>query len=104
MVDELPLFEIRTEDNPASRRQRLTASQRSTIATLFAELGISLARDQFALIKEATGLSISRALDLDESAAQTAIHALRARVQSMHATRTGDAWTDRTDDTWLDKM
>ncbi|WP_354500692.1 hypothetical protein [Mycetocola sp. 2940] len=101
MTDGLSLFEDPTPDEHTVHS--LTASQRQLIRERFTNLGITTAREQFALVKDLIGVRISRVVDLTESDAQSLLYALQGRAQHAGRTRTGDSWTDR-EDTWIDKL
>lgn len=82
----------------------MSESQRADIKALFADLGIRTAREQFAVIQELTGVRLTSVQDLQAAAAQRAIEGLRRRVASTGRVRTGNAWDDREDPTWIDRL
>lgn len=82
----------------------MTDSVRGQLRLAFAKLGVATARDQFDVVAELTGLRISSVLDLTQRQAQTLLISLTRRVESAGTRRTGNAWADRDEDTWIDKL
>ncbi len=105
MGDVLSLFddEREPEDVPATPAM-MTESQRAEIRSLFNALGIQTAREQFDFVAEATGTRITSVLELDAPTANVLISRLRGRVAAHGRTFTGNAWEDRTEDTWIDRL
>lgn len=106
MVETLDLFsEEPKEDSPSNTPQPpMTDEQRGTIRELFGELGLRAAREQFALVEQLTGIRLSSVAELRSVQASLLIDRLRARVASARRTTTGDAWADRDEGTWIDKL
>lgn len=82
----------------------MSDSQRSEIRELFGCLGVAGAREQFELVYELTAQRIASVAELDFDTAQTLIRRLRNRVQNLGRANSGNAWDDRPDDTWIDKL
>jgi hypothetical protein len=106
MDDLLPLFDDHehAQSVPAPSTNALTGSQREALRKAFASLGILSARAQFEMVEELTGQRITSVLDLREQHAQTLIHRLADKVNSLERKNTGNAWDDREEDTWIDKL
>jgi len=82
----------------------MTGSQRKLIREAFALLGLTDAASQFSLVNSLLGLSIKSVADLSFQAANTLLPILASRVDSIGHPSTGNAWDDRTEDTWIDKL
>ncbi|WP_157432259.1 hypothetical protein [Agromyces italicus] len=82
----------------------LSDGQRLQIRDAFGLLGLTTAREQFALVEELTGIRLSRVTDLTEDAARSLIYTLKGRVQNAGRANTGDSWADRDEDTWIDRL
>lgn len=82
----------------------MTPLQRETIRELFAVLGVTAARTQFAMVEELTGVRISSVSELTVQPANVLIHRLRALSTQPDPSRTGNAWIDRDEPTWIDRM
>ena len=82
----------------------ITTDQRSRIRSLFGQLGISSAQEQFAIVREITGQAISRVDQLTRDNAQVLIYSLPSLIRSSTAAKTGNAWDDREGDTWIDRL
>ncbi|WP_104178389.1 hypothetical protein [Cryobacterium sp. Y50] len=82
----------------------MTDSQRRLIRDAFELLGLKDAQEQFAVVEELTGVRIRSVRDLQESTAQIFLHFLGSRVKNASKKNTGDAWADRDEDTWIDKL
>lgn len=98
-LDEPPAGEF-TLAGPAP----MTDDQRAAIRSHFHELGISDAKAQFAVVKELTGTTIQSVRELSGLTAHRLIGGLRKRVQNAHKVHTGNAWDDREEDTWIDRL
>lgn len=103
MSDLFSLFEPPSPE-PAPQRLPMTEAQRSQLRELFAQLGLTTAREQFAVIGELTGTRIAAVAELQADHAHRAILGLRRRVQSLGQVRTGNAWDDRDAPTWIDRI
>jgi DNA polymerase-3 subunit epsilon len=105
MSEPLPLFD---DEEPSIRAQKskstITRSQRDALRKLFQELGVTVAREQFAVVEEITGQRITAVNDLLASGAQVLIYQLPARIRSQARIVTGNDWADREEDTWIDKL
>lgn len=82
----------------------MTDVQRGMIRDLFAQLGVTQARPQFDMVAELTGARITSVGQLEVSTANTLIKMLSARVDSAGRASTGNAWDDRDEDTWIDRL
>lgn len=91
-------------DQPSRTPLMMSESQRADIKALFGDLGINAAREQFAVILELTGVRLASVQDLQAAPAQRAIEGLRRRVASSGRVRTGNAWDDREESTWIDRL
>lgn len=89
---------------PEVRPAPMTPLQRQMIRDLFAQLGVAEARDQFDMVADLTGVRIAAVTDLEVAPANVLIHQLKGRVSSIGRTNTGNAWADRDDDTWIDRL
>lgn len=99
------LFNLSAPDvGPAERDNLMTDVQRATIRELFAKLGITDARGQFDTVAELTGVRITSVSQLEIGTANTLIQLLTGRASRSHHTNTGNAWADRGEDTWIDRL
>ncbi|GAA4742139.1 hypothetical protein GCM10025783_11810 [Amnibacterium soli] len=78
--------------------------QRESLRAAFAQLGVTAAKDQFALVETLTGQRISSPRELGAQQAQALLIQLRRRSEQAGQTFTGNAWADRQEDTWIDKL
>jgi hypothetical protein len=108
MSDLLPLFAEEPDALPSTPEPELattiTDSQRLAIRRLFLKLGISDAATQFDLVEELTNRRIRSVASMEFAHAQTLIRGLEAHMQHRGKTYTGNAWDDRDEDTWIDKL
>jgi DNA polymerase-3 subunit epsilon len=105
MNDALSLFDDGIAPEATALVPRpMTDAQRKLLREGFASLGVSTAREQFALVEELVRVRLERVTDLSESAAQSLIYALRGRVANAGRANTGDSWADRDEDTWIDRL
>lgn len=102
----LSIFDEHPEDSTKSNEQTrpMFDSQRSEIRSLFGQLQLVTAREQFALIDELIGVRLTSAPELSAADAQRLIPRLRGRVATRGRSLTGDSWADREEDTWIDKL
>lgn len=82
----------------------MTDEQRSEIRQLFSELGLSSVREQFDLVDVLIGVRLRSVAELQTRPAALLIVRLKERVASQVRTTTGNAWADRDEDTWIDKL
>ncbi len=82
----------------------MTSTQRDEIRSLFGKLGIAGAREQFDLIAELTGIRLGSVAELQRADANTVIRMLSSRVANARRENTGNSWTDRDEDTWIDRL
>ena len=91
--------------NPGEElRTPMTSVQRQMIRELFAQIGVTDAHGQFQLVADMTGVRITSVGDLELAAANVLIRQLKGRVANMSRASTGDAWADREEDTWIDRL
>lgn len=104
MDDEL--FDLSQIDGPeeSAVSAKMTDGQRVLIRELFAKLGVVTAADQFATVAEITGVRILSVAELKAEAANVLIQSLKGRVSRLGRERTGNAWNDRDEDTWIDRL
>lgn len=105
MSDPLDLF-AEPDPEPAEPVQPtpMTEAQRSELRSLFGTLEKVTISDQFALVEELIGVRLARVTDLTSSNAGLLLHRLRQRVETRARSSTGNAWTDRDEDTWIDRL
>lgn len=89
---------------PHEATRTMTTDQRLAIRALFAELGLSQARDQFELVNVLIGIELRSVKDLDARNAARLIPRLQRRVETRKKVPSGDAWRDREEDTWIDNL
>ena len=82
----------------------MTSTQRQTIRDLFEQLGVTDARSQFNVVAELVGVRITSVAQLEVGPANVLIQMLRGRAARSGHARTGNAWADRTEDTWIDRL
>ena len=104
MSDFLPIFDDETTKPQEQPVETITESQRIAIRGAFVQLGIVDARGQFEIVEELTGHRITAVAQLEARHAQTLIYRLGDRVKSAGRKNTGNAWDDREEDTWIDKL
>ena len=99
------LFDLEDSSEPPSRQVLLmTDQQRLEIRSLFGQIGVGDAARQFAITEELTGTRIRSVGELDSATAHRLISGLRLRITDSGKPRTGNAWDDREDDTWIDRL
>lgn len=99
------LFDLEDPMNPEEElRTPMTSVQRQMIRELFAQIGVTDAHGQFQLVADLTGVRITSVGDLEVAAANVLIRQLKGRVANMSRANTGDAWADREEDTWIDRL
>lgn len=89
---------------PADRTALMTDTQRRTVRELFAKLGIVDARTQFEVVAELTGVRLASVAELERDTATRLIRLLTGRVARLDQANTGSAWSDRDEDTWIDRL
>jgi DNA polymerase-3 subunit epsilon len=82
----------------------MTALQRQTIRELFAQVGVVDAHAQFDIVAELTGVRITSVAQLEVGQANVLIQMLRGRAARSGHVNTGNAWADREEDTWIDRL
>lgn len=97
-LDDSAPAEKQTAPNP------MTALQRRTIRELFAQIGVSDARAQFDIVAELTGVRITSVAELEVGPANVLIQMLRGRAARSGHVNTGNAWADRDEETWIDRL
>jgi DNA polymerase-3 subunit epsilon len=99
------LFELEDSGQGAeSGPEMMTPRQRQTIRELFAQIGVVEAREQFDLVSELTGVRIASVAELQFGPANVLIQTLRGRASRAGRASTGNAWADRDEDTWIDRL
>lgn len=105
MTEPLDLFaepvEPHVEVTPVSM---MRTEQREEIRSLFGSLGLTTAREQFELVNTLIGVRLNSVTELDATNASVLIHRLGMRVESRSKSSTGNAWADREEDTWIDRL
>ena len=104
MSDLLPVFEDANAEQRGADPLLMTASQRSKIRELFGELGVSSAARQFEIVAELTGVRITSVGELDAATAHRLVGALQKRIESSGRETKGNAWDDREEETWTDRL
>lgn len=104
MNEMLPIFDDQVTTLSPSSPETVTASQRQALKSAFEKLGVRDARAQFRIVEELTGQRIEAVRELESRHAQTLIHRLADRVNSVGRINTGNAWDDREADTWIDNL
>lgn len=91
---------------PAARtvEPMMSDATRGQVRQAFAKLGVTTAREQFAVVAELTGQRITSVAELTQRQAQTLLLSLSRRVEATGTRSTGNAWADRAEDTWIDKL
>ncbi|MDH2444534.1 hypothetical protein QDR37_11315 [Amnibacterium sp. CER49] len=84
--------------------KRMSDRQRAALRDAFARLGVAAAKDQFALVETLTGQRITSPQDLDNRQAQALLIQLNRRADQATRVSTGNAWADREEETWIDKL
>nr|QJS06292.1 hypothetical protein [Cryobacterium sp.] len=84
--------------------ETVTDSQRQHLRELFAQLNAVTTREQFQIVEEVTAQRLNTVQELLAHNAQLLILQLPARIKSRQKSLTGDAWADRDEDTWIDKL
>lgn len=82
----------------------MTSVQRRMIRELFAQINVTNARDQFRMVADLTGVSISSVSELDVAAANVLIRQLKSHGSITRRESTGNAWDDRDEETWIDRL
>lgn len=104
----LPLFEEEGENQPQSTvgavDPMMSETTRAQVRRAFERLGVTTAREQFVVVAELTGQRITSAAELTQKHAQLLLVRLTRRAESLGTRSTGNAWADREEDTWIDKM
>lgn len=100
------LFDL---DDPAPRNDErawtpISPTQREAVRELFAQLGVADARAQFDMVAELTGVHINSVIELEARTADVLLHMLRSRVARVGRADTGNAWADRDEETWIDRL
>jgi DNA polymerase-3 subunit epsilon len=99
------LFDL---EGPAKQEEAapalMTPPQRQAIRELFAQLGVTDARAQFDMVAELTGARIASVAELEAGPANVLIQMLRGRAARSGRVNTGNAWADRDEDTWIDRL
>lgn len=87
-----------------STSRPMTPEQREEIRTIFGELGIRTAREQFDLVDVLIGIRLRSVAELTAINASTLLPRLKKRLESRSKKSTGNSWDDRDEDTWIDNL
>lgn len=82
----------------------MSKRQREELRAAFARLNVTVAKEQYALVETLTGRVIRSPGELDADQARALLIQLSRRAASMDRASTGNAWVDRDEDTWIDKL
>ena len=89
---------------PSPSEKTVSESQQKALRDLFQQLGVLSAREQFKVVEDVTGQRIGTVHELLASNAQVLILRLPARIRVRGTKATGNAWADREEETWIDKL
>jgi hypothetical protein len=104
MNGQLALFDESPSSDDETKVDKISESQRHVLRGLFRQLGITTARDQFEVVESTTGQRISSVNELTAANAALLIFLLPERIKSLTRPNTGNAWDDREEETWIDKL
>ena len=105
MPDEPSLFDLGERPKPAaSSPVMITPDQRNAIRDAFQRLGVTDAREQFDIVYQLTGQRVRSPNELESRHAHALTSRLVDRIRTQGVERTGNAWDDREEDTWIDKL
>lgn len=105
MTDGASLFDISDRPDPhPDAPQMITPDQRSAVRNAFAQLGIVDAPAQFEIVYQLTSQRVRSPTELEARHAQILLRGLEERLRSQGIHRTGNAWADRDEETWIDKL
>ena len=105
MPDEPSLFNLDADQMPTiAVPEMITVGQRMSVREAFEVLGITEAREQFEVVHQLTAQKVTFPLQLQARHAQMLIAGLTERILAKGTVRTGNAWDDRDEDTWIDKL
>lgn len=82
----------------------MSDATRGLVRQAFARLEVTAAQEQFAVVAELTGQRITSVAELTQRQAQTLLLSLSRRIEAADTRSTGNAWADRAEDTWIDKL
>ena len=103
--DEFSLFDLGEPPIPAATSpMMITPDQRNAIRNAFQRLGVTDAREQFDIVYQLTGQRVRSPNELESRHAHALISRLVDRIRTQGVERTGNAWDDREEDTWIDKL
>ncbi|MBG6058054.1 hypothetical protein RCH16_001252 [Cryobacterium sp. MP_M5] len=105
MSVEPSLFDLGNQPgHAATSLAMITPDQRRLIREAFGRLGISDAREQFEVVYELTSQRVSSPTELQARHAQALISGLVDRIRALGIVRSGNAWDDREQETWIDRL
>jgi hypothetical protein len=105
VTEELSLFDFGDRsDSPSRAPEMITPDQRSSIREAFARLSVTDAGAQFDIVFQLTTQRVRSPGELQARHAQVLIERLADRLRSQGVERTGNAWADREEETWIDKL
>jgi len=91
-------------EGTSEKRTAMTQVQRQMIRELFAQMNVTDARDQFRIVADLTGVRINSVSELEVTPANVLIRQLKSHVTRAGRGNTGNAWADREDETWIDRL
>jgi DNA polymerase-3 subunit epsilon len=95
------------ENETPAAEPAMSDATRARVRQSFAELGITTAREQFAMVAELTGQKVASVAEMTQKQALSLLLGLSRRIESARTSSkqgTGNAWVDRDEDTWIDKL
>lgn len=105
MTLEPSLFDLGDDLTPPDGAPEMNSvQQRSSVRDVFAALGVSDASAQFEIVHQLTGQRVRSPRELLARYAQVLVARLADRLRTQKVRRTGNAWDDREEDTWIDKL
>lgn len=96
------------EDRAPVAEPAMDEGTRAKVRQSFAELEVTTAREQFRMVAELTGQQITSVTEMTQREALRLLLGLSRRIEATRISSgrksTGNAWADRTEDTWIDKL
>lgn len=106
--DQEALSLLGDEDHAPVAEPAMNDETRARVRQSFAELGVTTAHEQFRMVAELTGQQITSVTEMTQRQALVLLLGLSRRIEAMSTSSgkksTGNAWADRTEDTWIDKL
>jgi len=105
MPDGASLFDLSDRPDPQpDAPQMITPDQRTAVRDAFAQLEVVDAPSQFEIVHQLTSQRVRSPMELQARHAQILLRGLEERLRSQGIHRTGNAWADRDEETWIDKL